>query len=133
MCRREPRCADFWRAEFWRPALARPDRRSGPALWDEAQKCSLIPTHLSMESASRLAIVIHWRPSENSENAWEDCLALIDQHWKSGGMGGVLHCFTGSWAHAKRALDMGFRISFAGNITFPKGEQIREAAKQAPL
>ena len=88
---------------------------------------------MQMARAAKLPIVIHCRPSENSENAWEDCLALIDQHWKSGGMGGVLHCFTGSWAHAKRALDMGFMISFAGNITFPKGEQIREAAKQAPL
>ncbi len=36
-------------------------------------------------------------------------------------------------AHAKRALDMGFNISFAGNITFPKAQQIRDAAKEVPL
>jgi len=88
---------------------------------------------MEMARAAKLPIVIHCRPSENSENAWEDCLALIDQHWKSSGLGGVLHCFTGLWAHAKRALDMGFMISFAGNVSFPKGEQIREAAKQVPL
>ena len=34
---------------------------------------------------------------------------------------------------AKRALDMGFMISFAGNLTFPKAQQIRDAALQVPL
>src|SRR5258708_8896290 len=87
---------------------------------------------------AKLAIVIHCRPSENppsqnSENAWEDCLALIEQHWKASGLGGVLHCFTSTWPHAKRALDMGFMISFAGNITFPKAQQIRDSAKEVPL
>ena len=48
-------------------------------------------------------------------------------------MGGILHCFTGTLLHAKRALDMGFMISFAGNITFPKAQQIRDAAKEIPL
>ena len=62
---------------------------------------------MQMARAAKLPIVIHCRPSENSGNAWEDCLALIDQHWKSGGMGGVLHCFTGSAALARAALDVG--------------------------
>src|SRR5207245_3924648 len=43
------------------------------------------------------------------------------------------HCFTGSWEHAKRALDMGFMISFAGNVTFPKAQQIRDSTLQVPL
>ena len=47
--------------------------------------------------------------------------------------GGVLHCFTGSVEHARRALDMGFMISFAGNITFPKAQSIRDAAQMVPL
>ncbi len=83
--------------------------------------------------AAKLPIVIHCRPSDNSDNAWEDCLRLIQQHWSAGGLGGVLHCFTSTWAHAKRALDMGFMISFAGNITFPKAQQIRDSAKEVPL
>jgi TatD DNase family protein len=88
-----------------------------------------------MESAraAKLPIVIHCRPSNNSEDAWEDCLNLINNHWRPGGLGGILHCFTGEWKHAERALDMGFMISFAGNVTFPKAQQIREAAKQVPL
>ena len=83
--------------------------------------------------AAKLPIVIHCRPSDNSDNAWEDCLALIEQHWKPSGFGGILHCFTGRWPHTKRALDMGFMISFAGNVTFPKAQQIRDSAKAVPL
>lgn len=88
---------------------------------------------MELARSAKLPIVIHCRPSENSDNAWEDCLALIEQHWKSSGLGGILHCFTSTWAHAKRALDMGFMISFAGNLTFPKAQQIRDSATQAPL
>jgi TatD DNase family protein len=88
---------------------------------------------LRLAQAAKLAIVIHCRPSDHSEDAWEDCLKLLVEHWAPSGLGGILHCFTGTWAHAQRALDMGFMISFAGNVTFPKAQQIREAAKQVPL
>src|SRR2546427_1924045 len=83
--------------------------------------------------AAKLPIVIHCRPSDNSEDAWDDCLRLIEQHWKPSGRGGILHCFTSTWSHAKRALDMGFMVSFAGNVSFPKAQQIRDSAKEAPL
>ena len=88
---------------------------------------------MEMARAAKLPIVIHCRPSDQSENAWDDFFELMGQHWKSSGLGGVLHCFTGTWAQAQRALDCGFMISFAGNVTFPKAEQIREAARQVPL
>lgn len=87
---------------------------------------------MEIARAAKLPIVIHCRPSDNSENAWEDTLRLIREHWASSGLGGVLHCFTGEQKHANAALDMGFMISFAGNVTFPKAENIREAARQAP-
>ena len=90
-------------------------------------------TQMELAGAAKLPIVIHCRPSEGSENAWDDCLGMIEQHWQPRGLGGVLHCFTGTWAHARRALDMGFMISFAGNVTFPKAQQIRDAAKDVPL
>jgi len=88
---------------------------------------------LELSRFADLPIVIHCRPSESSENAWDDCLKLLHEHWAPTGLGGILHCFTGSWPHAKRALDMGFMISFAGNVTFPKAQQIRDAATQVPL
>jgi TatD DNase family protein len=88
---------------------------------------------LELARTAKLPAVIHCRPSEGSENAWDDCLSLLREHWASSGLGGVLHCFTGTWAHAERALDMGFMISFAGNVTFPKAQQIRDAAKAVPF
>ncbi len=88
---------------------------------------------LQLARAAKLPIVIHCRPSDNSDDAWQDCLKLLREHWAASGLGGILHCFTGTWAHAAQALDMGFMISFAGNVTFPKAQQIREAAKQVPL
>jgi len=88
---------------------------------------------LRLAQAAQLPIVIHCRPSDRSEDAWQDCLKLLREHWAPGGLAGILHCFTGTWAHAEQALDMGFMISFAGNVTFPKAQQIRETAKRVPL
>ncbi len=88
---------------------------------------------MELAAAAKLPIVIHCRPSDGSDNAWEDCLGLIREQWAPKGLGGILHCFTGTWEQARRALDMDFMISFAGNVTFPKAQQIRDAALQVPL
>jgi TatD DNase family protein len=88
---------------------------------------------MELAAAAKLPIVIHCRPSEDSDNAWKDCLSLMRDHWAPNGLGGILHCFTGTWPQVKSALDMGFMISFAGNVTFPKAQQIRDAALQVPL
>jgi TatD DNase family protein len=88
---------------------------------------------MELAAAAKLPIVIHCRPSDGSEDAWDDCLSLMREHWASKALGGILHCFTGTWPQAKAALDMGFMISFAGNLTFPKAQQIREAALEVPL
>ncbi len=88
---------------------------------------------MELAQAARKPIIIHNRPSQDSDNAWQDCLALIRKHWAASGLGGVLHCFTGEWPHAQSALEMGFMISFAGNVTFPKAENIRDVARQTPL
>jgi TatD DNase family protein len=88
---------------------------------------------MELAASAKLPIVIHCRPSDGSENAWEDCLDMIKDQWAPKGLGGILHCFTGNWEQAKRALDMEFMISFAGNLTFPKAQQIRDAALEIPL
>jgi TatD DNase family protein len=88
---------------------------------------------MEIAKAAKLPIVIHCRPSEGSENAWDDCLGMIEKEWSPSGLGGVLHCFTGTLAHAQKALALGFMISFAGNVTFPKAQAIRDAAKVVPL
>jgi TatD DNase family protein len=103
----------------------------------ETQKTVFLK-QMELAQTAKLPIVIHCRPSDNSENAWADCLTMIAEHWSAGhlsssGLGGVLHCFTGSVEHARRALDLGFMISFAGNITFPKAQSIRDAAQMVSL
>ncbi|MBZ5722107.1 MAG: TatD family hydrolase [Acidobacteriia bacterium] len=98
----------------------------------EVQK-QVFTRQMELAQAAKLPIVIHCRPSDNSEDAWDDCLGLISERWAPSALGGILHCFTGTWAHAKRALDMGFMISFAGNVTYPKAQAIRDAAKAVPL
>ncbi|MDR3746575.1 MAG: TatD family hydrolase [Acidobacteriota bacterium] len=88
---------------------------------------------MEMARANKLPIIIHNRPSDNSEDAWDDLFRLLRQHWASSGLGGVLHCFTGTVEHVRAALDLGFVISFAGNITYPKAQNIRDAAATVPL
>ena len=88
---------------------------------------------MELAAAAKLPIVIHCRPSDGSNDAWDDCLGMIQTQWAPQGLGGILHCFTGNWPQARRALDMGFMISFAGNMTFPKAQQIRDAALEVPL
>jgi TatD DNase family protein len=88
---------------------------------------------MQLAHSARLPIVIHCRASEGSENAWDDMIRLLEENWAASGLGGIMHCFSGSSAHAKAALDLGFMISFAGNITFPKAQAIRDVAKQIPL
>ncbi len=46
---------------------------------------------------------------------------------------GVFHCFTGDEAMAREALELGFHLSFAGILTFPKAAALREVARQTPL
>lgn len=82
---------------------------------------------------AKLPIVIHCRPSQGKQDAWDDCLRLIRQHFSPSGLGGILHCFTGEMEHAQAALELGFLISFAGNVSYPKALSIRRAAAEVPL
>ena len=94
---------------------------------------SVFIRQMTQAAEAKLPIVIHCRPSDNSENAWDETLDLLRQHWAPTKLGGILHCFTGSLRHAEAAVAMGFLISFSGNVTFPKATNIREAAQRLPL
>ena len=81
-----------------------------------------------MEVARRLGkpIIIHCR------EAWPECLELLRAHWRPHGLGGVLHCFSGDAQVAREGLDMGFLVSFAGNVTFAKADDLRQVARSIP-
>jgi TatD DNase family protein len=82
---------------------------------------------LYLARAAKLSIIIHCR------DAWEDCLSILERDWRSSGLGGILHCFTGTPEDARRGLDMGFLVSFAGNVTYPKMQSLRDVARDLPL
>ena len=82
---------------------------------------------MELAAATKLPIIIHCR------DAWADCLRLIEEVWRPTGLGGILHCFTSTLEDAQRGIDMGFMISFAGNSTYPKTENLRDVAKVLPL
>ncbi|HEX5424497.1 MAG TPA: TatD family hydrolase [Candidatus Acidoferrales bacterium] len=82
---------------------------------------------LGQARAAKLPIIIHCR------DAWPDCLEMMERDWRSTGLGGIFHCFTGTLEEARRGLDMGFMISFAGNVTYPKMQHLRDVARELPL
>jgi TatD DNase family protein len=88
---------------------------------------------MKIAAARRLPIIIHCRASEGSTNAWDDALGLLAEHWSPTRLGGILHCFAGERRHAEQAMDMGFLVSFAGNLTFPKAQPIRDVAAALPV
>ncbi len=82
---------------------------------------------MELANAAKLPIIIHCR------DAWSDCLEMLEEHWKPTGLGGILHCFTSTIEDARRGLEMGFLISFTGNLTYPKTQNIRDVAKDLPM
>ena len=75
----------------------------------------------------KLPVSIHTREAE------DDTLAIIREEWHGSGLGGVIHCFTGTRALAEQALELDFCISFSGVVTFKNAEELRETARQVPL
>jgi TatD DNase family protein len=82
---------------------------------------------LAIAHAAKLPIIIHCR------DAWPECLAILEEAWRGTGLGGILHCFSGTEAEAKQGIEMGFLVSFAGNVTYPKSQNLRDVSKVLPL
>jgi len=82
---------------------------------------------MALARQAELPIIIHCR------DAWTDCLNMLEQYWKPTGLGGILHCFSSTLEDARRGIEMGFLISFAGNSTYPKAQNLRDVAKGLPL
>ena len=76
-----------------------------------------------------LPLIIHCR------NAWYDIFDLITTTIPNRGLTpkGVFHSWTGDWDTAKKALGLGFYISFSGIVTFGNARDIQEVAKKMPI
>jgi TatD DNase family protein len=98
----------------------------------ETQKAIFV-RQMDIAAGRRRPILIHCRPKDGDSACWDDCLGLIAEHWGPTGIGGILHCFSGELEHAERAIELGFLISFAGHLTYPKAQPLRDIAMQLPL
>jgi TatD DNase family protein len=91
-----------------------------------AAQRAVFRAQLRLAREHRLPVVIHSREAD------EDTLAILKQEGQDS-VRGVLHCFTGSKALASGVLDLGFYISFAGIVTFPKASDLLNIAATTPL
>lgn len=73
-----------------------------------------------------LPIIIHTREAQ------KDTFDIVKEEYDEN-LRGVLHCYSGSLEMARKYLDMGFYISFAGPITFKNSKVPKQVAKEVPL
>ncbi len=80
---------------------------------------------LELAKALGKPVVIHCR------DAYRDLIRIMREH-QAYQVRGIIHCFSGDWNAALIFLDMGFFLSFAGNLTYPRAENLREIFKKTP-
>lgn len=92
-----------------------------------AIKCQIdsLQKHIEVSKKTNKPLIIHTR------DAGDETIAQLQQG-KASEAGGVIHCFTESWSFAKKALDLGFYISFSGIVTFKNAKKLQEVAKKIP-
>ncbi|MCS7080976.1 MAG: TatD family hydrolase [Chloracidobacterium sp.] len=74
-----------------------------------------------------LPIILHIRDAD------EDMAAMLRDHWVGVERPGIFHCFSGSWKLMETGVELGFHISFSGNLTFKKNHELRDIARAVPL
>jgi TatD DNase family protein len=98
----------------------------------EVQRAGLV-RQLEIAAARKRPVLIHCRPKDGLHDAWDHLFLTLDTYWRQTGLGGIMHCFGGGWEQARRSLDLGFLVSFAGNLTYPKAQPLRDVAARVPL
>ncbi len=83
-------------------------------------------THIRAAIEVEKPVIVHMRDADEAtlqvmrEEGIERC-------------GGIMHCFSSTMETARRALDLGMSISFSGNVTFRRNEELRRVAASIPL
>lgn len=97
--------------------------------WDKSPKDvqqRVFREQIRLARKLKMPIVIHNR------DAHQDILHILKEE-KAEEVGGIMHCFSGSWETAKQCLDMNLHISFGGPVTFKNARQPKEVLAQVPL
>jgi len=93
---------------------------------DRAAQRERLGAHIEAARQTGLPLVVHTRDAE------ADTAEILTREVGKGGVGGVLHCFTGSAELARTALDLGFYISISGIVTFKNARDLQAVAKTIP-
>jgi TatD DNase family protein len=89
---------------------------------------SVFRRQISVARELGLPVIIH------SRDADDETVSILREECAGDRFpGGIMHCFGGTPQMAKDLMDIGFLISFAGNVTFKKAENLREAARVVPI
>ena len=89
-----------------------------------ADQIRVLQTHIALSNETGKPMVVHVR------DAWPDVLRVLDE---GSAERVVIHCFSGDAAIARECAARGYWISFAGNVTYPKNEHLRQAAVAVDL
>jgi len=83
----------------------------------------VLRSHIALSNETGKPLVVHVR------EAWEDVLRILED---DAAERVVIHCFSGDVDAARICSERGYWISFAGNVTYPKNEHLRQAAIATP-
>lgn len=91
----------------------------------------LFKAQIDLAKKLDLPLLIHCRDerakdSENTE-CWDEVLEMTSDHY------GILHCYSGLMSTTLKALESKFLFSFAGNLTYPRNDYLKEAVKIIPV
>jgi TatD DNase family protein len=85
---------------------------------------STLKVHISLSNESGKPMVVHVR------DAWPDVLRVLGE---GSAERVVIHCFSGDATIARECAERGYWLSFAGNVTYPKNEHLRQAARAVDI
>ncbi len=81
-------------------------------------------TQIQLAKKYNLPVIVH------SRDAMEDTYAILKVYTP---LKGIIHCFSGDLVDARKFIDLGFYISFAGNVTYKNALTLQQAAQYVPL
>ena len=97
-------------------------RTKGDMGWQQAR----FVRHIEAGIEANKPLIIHTRAAS------DDTMSILKQN-NADRCGGVMHCFAEDWQTAKKALDLGFYISFSGIVTFNSAQTLKDIAKKVPM
>jgi len=99
----------------------------------EEQQQEVFSKMLSLTSEIKKPIILHARKNAAPDDwgVYGDLFKILKSDWKPSESGGIMHCFSGRYEDAVKALDAGLKLGVNGIITYKKNEDLRLTIKKA--